>query len=60
MSRCCESGGQVHDANLIKKVQPRYPEEAKQRHITGMVELTAVIGGDGRIRYLLLVRGRLP
>jgi hypothetical protein len=52
-------GGKVQEASLIRKVQPQYPAEAKQRHITGMVEFTAVIGDDGKIRDLLLVRGPL-
>ena len=50
-------GGQVAAANLIKKVQPVYPPLAKSARVQGQVEFTAIIGKDGTIRELKLVRG---
>jgi len=42
---------------LIHKVQPVYPEAARQNRIQGTVLLRAVIGKDGRIRELTTVSG---
>lgn len=50
-------GGEVQEALLIHKVVPVYPPLARQARIAGRVELSAVIGVDGRIRQLQLVRG---
>ena len=44
------------DAKLLKRVQPVYPKEAKRKHVKGMVEFSALIGTDGRIRELDVVR----
>jgi TonB family protein len=50
-------GGAVAEANLVKKVEPVYPELARSARIQGTVEFTAVIGEDGKIISLQLVRG---
>ncbi len=50
-------GGQVQAANLIKKVTPLYPPEAKQARISGTVRFTVIIGKDGTILSLQLVSG---
>ncbi len=50
-------GGKVAEANIIEKVAPEYPEQARQAHIQGVVEFTAVIGEDGLVKHLELVRG---
>jgi periplasmic protein TonB len=42
---------------LIHMVQPVYPQIAKIVHIEGTVELSAVIGADGRVRDLSVVSG---
>lgn len=52
-------GGQVVNANLIKKVQPVYPREAKDRRIQGTVEFIATIEKTGEISNLDLVRAPL-
>jgi TonB family protein len=52
-------GGNVQAANLIKKVQPAYPAEARSRLIQGTVEFTATIGKDGKIGTLTLASGPL-
>ncbi|MGD0667367.1 MAG: M56 family metallopeptidase [Bryobacteraceae bacterium] len=43
--------------NLISKVDPVYPPLAKQAKIQGTVELSAVIGKDGRVQNLKVVSG---
>src|SRR5205814_1159233 len=50
-------GGQVAEANLIRKVQPVYPPLAKSARVQGTVEFTATISKDGNIENLVLVRG---
>jgi protein TonB len=50
-------GGNVQQANLIRKVQPVYPPLAKQARIQGVVRLNAIIGKDGTIQNLQLVSG---
>jgi TonB family protein len=50
-------GGNVARAQLTHMVQPKYPEEAKQNHITGTVVLHAVIALDGRVQELQFVSG---
>jgi protein TonB len=53
-------GGNVQAANLVKKVQPAYPAEAKSRHIQGTVRFTVIISKEGKISSLTLVSGPLP
>lgn len=50
-------GGKVAEANLIEKVAPEYPERARRARIQGVVEFTVVIGEDGLVKTLQLVRG---
>jgi TonB family protein len=50
-------GGNVQAANLIKKVTPLYPPDAKAARIQGTVRFTATIGKDGTIINLELVSG---
>ena len=50
-------GGNVQAANLVNKVTPKYPLEAKQARIQGTVRFAALIGTDGAIQELRLVSG---
>lgn len=50
-------GGLVKMARLLHRVDPVYPPIARQARISGTVELTGVIGIDGRIRELQVVHG---
>jgi len=43
--------------NLVRRVDPVYPLEAKQNHVQGDVLLRAVIGKDGRVDDLKVVSG---
>jgi hypothetical protein len=45
------SGG-VIAANILKKVQPVYPDAAKDKHVDGKVILHAIIGTDGHVHAL--------
>jgi len=42
---------------LIHRVQPKYPEEAREKGIEGTVKLHAVIARDGSIAQLELISG---
>jgi periplasmic protein TonB len=50
-------GGRVQQAKLIRQPQPVYPQIARQARISGTVELSAIIGEDGRIEQLSVVSG---
>jgi TonB family protein len=50
-------GEGVAEANLITKVEPKYPPLALQARISGIVEFTVDIGVDGKVNSLQLVRG---
>jgi TonB family protein len=41
--------------SLDKRVDPKYPDEAKRQHIAGTVVLHAIIGTDGHVHDLRLV-----
>ena len=45
-------GGGVQAANLVQQPSPRYPPDARARHIQGVVKMTALIGLDGKVLYL--------
>jgi protein TonB len=46
-------------SSLLERVEPEYPEDAKQQHIQGPVVLNALVGSDGSVRDLKLVSGNL-
>ena len=50
-------GGNVQSANLVSKVTPAYPPEAKQARIQGTVRFNATIGTDGKMKDLVVVEG---
>lgn len=45
-------GGNVQSAKLIRKVTPAYPAIARDRGAQGTVQMTALIGLDGKVLYL--------
>jgi len=50
-------GGGVMAGQIVSKVTPVYPQEAKDEKITGAVVLKAVIGKDGTIENLQVLSG---
>lgn len=50
-------GEGVMQAMLIHRVQPEYPAIARAAHISGTVQLRAIIGKDGIVRELEVVSG---
>ncbi len=50
-------GGNVQAMNLVTKVTPAYPPEAKQARVQGAVRLQAMISKDGKVAELELISG---
>ena len=50
-------GGAVQAAKLINRVQPHYPETARQERVQGIVKMHAIIGKDGSVSHISDVRG---
>jgi TonB family protein len=50
------ANGNIQPA-LISRVEPVYPPLAKQAHVQGTVDLSAIIGKDGHVQDLKVVRG---
>jgi len=42
---------------LLRRVVPKYPEQAKQQHIQGPVVLNAMVGGDGSVQEVKVISG---
>jgi TonB family protein len=50
-------GGDAQADNIVQKVQPIYPPEAKAERIQGLVLFTVIIGKDGTVQNITLVSG---
>ena len=53
-------GGPLSGGEMIHYVRPIYPMWARKQRLQGVVEFTATIGKDGRIRELSFVKGPAP
>jgi TonB family protein len=47
----------VADEYLIERVEPEYPEAAREQHIQGPVVLVALVGKDGVVEKLTTING---
>ncbi len=50
-------GGKVQEAKILHRVIPTYPQLARQVHVSGTVQLVGIIGTDGRIKELRVIKG---
>ncbi|HUS06949.1 MAG TPA: energy transducer TonB [Bryobacteraceae bacterium] len=50
-------GGDVMEAQIIKRVMPLYPPLARQARVSGLVQLIGVIAQDGTIQQLQVLSG---
>ncbi len=50
-------GGQFAAANIIKRVQPKYPHKARDAGIQGIVKLHVIIGKDGSVSQVEAISG---
>jgi protein TonB len=51
------SGGQIQQAQLIRRRDPEYPKLARDAGASGVVELLATVGADGKVKSVQVVRG---
>jgi TonB family protein len=47
----------VADEYLLQRVEPEYPDAAREQHIQGPVVLVAVVGKDGAVEKLSTIKG---
>jgi TonB family protein len=47
----------VADEYLVERVEPEYPESAREQHIQGPVVLVALVGKDGTVEKLRTISG---
>jgi periplasmic protein TonB len=52
-----QAGGQIVQAQLIKKRDPEYPKMARETGASGVVELIATVGADGKVKSVQVVKG---
>jgi TonB family protein len=50
-------GGDVKPAKLIKSVQPVYPQMARTQHVSGNVQVDALIDADGNVSSMKVLSG---
>jgi TonB family protein len=50
-------GGNVQRERLVRKVQPEYPQDAKDGKIQGTVVLHVILGTDGTVQQIQVVSG---
>jgi TonB family protein len=50
-------GGNVQKAKLTERVQPKYPDEALQNRIAGIVRLHVILEKDGTVKRVEVVSG---
>jgi TonB family protein len=55
-----ELSAQAAEGSLLHRVEPDYPEEARERQIQGTVVLDVHIGEDGSVQEVTLVSGPPP
>jgi protein TonB len=50
-------GGDVKPAKLLKSVQPIYPQMARAQHVSGNVQIDALIDADGNVSAMKVLSG---
>ena len=50
-------GGDVKPAKLLKSVPPVYPEMARNQHLSGNVQIDALIDPDGNVSSMKVLSG---
>ncbi|HUG52393.1 MAG TPA: energy transducer TonB [Vicinamibacteria bacterium] len=56
--RVVRVGGQLKAPKLLHRVQPDYPELAKQARLSAIVIVEAMVGTDGRVESVNVLRGQ--
>jgi TonB family protein len=50
-------GGNMQATNLIYKLTPKYPPEAKEARVQGTVTMAVTVGSDGKVKDVQLITG---
>jgi TonB family protein len=50
-------GGNVQSANLVARVDPVYPDLARQAKVEGVVKLRVIVGKDGQVIHIEVLSG---
>jgi protein TonB len=50
-------GGNVQEARVLSRVQPSYPQLARQARVSGTVKVEAVIDKSGRVKTVKALSG---
>ncbi|MGB9445460.1 MAG: TonB family protein [Candidatus Acidiferrum sp.] len=50
-------GGEIKQARLIKSVPPEYPAIARTQHVSGKVEMDALIDASGKVAFVKVLSG---
>ncbi|HWN74211.1 MAG TPA: TonB family protein [Candidatus Udaeobacter sp.] len=50
-------GGDVKPAKLLKSVQPVYPQMARSQHVSGTVQIDALVDPDGNVSAMKVLSG---
>lgn len=53
----CSKDGPLPGGNLIERVEPIYPQEAKRKHLEDSVEMRITIAKDGSVKEVKVKRG---
>jgi protein TonB len=56
-SPSAEVGEAIEPAMVVSRVEPTYPEPARRAGLEGLVELEIVVGADGSVQSVEVVRG---
>ncbi len=56
----CQTPGSLHPPKALEQPRPRYPPGARMIGQGGKVEVSAVIGTDGRLRNIAVIRSAGP
>jgi len=54
---CGPNGGTQPNGRLIHRVEPEYPEQAKDKHVKGFVKMILTIAEDGSVKDVKIVEG---
>jgi TonB family protein len=54
---CGPNDGTQPNGRLIHRVEPEYPDEAKQKHVKGFVKMILTVAEDGSVRDVKIVEG---
>lgn len=55
---CGRNDGTQPYGRLIHRVEPEYPEEARQKHVKGFVKMVVTVAEDGSVRKVKIVEGK--